>query len=89
MIRAFSLLLCLAPAVLGTVYLPGVVPSAFRDEERVSLKANKVTSTRTQVPYDYYDLPFCKSSKRRASKADNVGGQLSGDTATNSPYEVI
>lgn len=46
-----------------------------------------MTSTKTQVPYDYYDLPFCKS-KHTHSKADNVGGRLSGDTSTNSPYEV-
>ena len=54
---------------------------------QVHLKANKVTSTKTQVPYDYYDLPFCKS-KHTHSKAENVGGRLSGDTSTNSPYEV-
>ena len=111
MIKTIScLLLLLSTAVFGTVYLPGVVPNTFKDEEKVrfrfdanisflflglfsyifqvNLKANKVTSTKTQLPYDYYDLPFCKS-KHRSSKADNVGGRLSGDTATTSPYEVF
>lgn len=26
----------LAPVVFGTVYLPGVIPNAFKDEEKVS-----------------------------------------------------
>jgi hypothetical protein len=27
---------------------------------KVPLFVNKVTSTKTQLPYSYYDLPFCK-----------------------------
>lgn len=27
---------------------------------QVPLYVNKVTSTKTQLPYSYYDLPFCK-----------------------------
>lgn len=55
---------------------------------KVSLKANKITSTKTPVQYEYYDLPFCKRSRRTKSKADNLGERLSGDTTTDSPYEV-
>jgi hypothetical protein len=51
------------------------------------LKANKVTSTKTPVQYEYYDLPFCKRGKSR-SRAENLGERLTGDTTTNSPYEV-
>lgn len=51
------------------------------------MKANKVTSTKSPVQYEYYDLPFCKKGKTR-SRADNLGERLSGDTVTNSPYEV-
>jgi hypothetical protein len=54
---------------------------------KVSLKANKVTSTKTPVQYDYYDLPFCKRRKTK-SRADNLGERLSGDSLTTSPYEV-
>ena len=52
------------------------------------LKTNKVTSTKTQLPYDYYDLPFCKR-KKTTSRAENLGERLSGDSTTISPYEVI
>ncbi len=51
------------------------------------MKANQVTSIKTQLPYDYYDLPFCKRKHTRA-KADNWGESITGDTATNSPYVV-
>ena len=54
---------------------------------KVSLKANKVTSTKTPLQYDYYDLPFCKRRRTKA-KADNIGERLSGDSLTTSPYEV-
>jgi transmembrane 9 superfamily protein 2/4 len=90
MIAAAALVLLAAASAsraAATVYLPGVAPNAFKDDERVILKANKVTSTKSQVPYDYYDLPFCKG-KRSHAKADNVGERLSGDTTTNSPYEL-
>jgi len=55
---------------------------------QVILQANKVTSTKTQLPYDYYDLPFCKQKHSRA-KAENLGERLAGDTVTKSPYEVL
>lgn len=54
---------------------------------QVILKANRVTSTKTPLQYDYYDLPFCKRGKSRA-RADNVGGRVMGDALTASPYEV-
>lgn len=68
-------------------YLPGVTPNAYKETEKVALKANKVTSTKTPLQYEYYDLPFCKSKKAR-SKADNLGERLSGDSLTKSPYEL-
>jgi transmembrane 9 superfamily protein 2/4 len=55
--------------------------------KKVSLKANKVSSTKTPLQYDYYDLPFCKRRKSK-SKAENLGESISGDAVTNSPYEV-
>ena len=67
--------------------LPGVAPKAFETGDSVTLKANKVTSMRTPVQYDYYDLPFCKRRRTKA-KAENLGERLSGDSLTTSPYEV-
>ena len=39
-------------------YLPGVAPHEYEEGEEVLLKVNKMTSSRTQLPYDYYDLPL-------------------------------
>lgn len=71
----------------GKYYLPGVSPNSFHNKEIVLLKANEVTSTKTQVPFDYYDLPFCKK-RRTYGKSDNLGGGLSGDKSTVSPYQL-
>lgn len=73
--------------VQGSYYLPGVHPNYYQQGEAISLKANKVISTKSPVQFEYYDLPFCKKGRTR-SKADNLGERLSGDTVTNSPYEV-
>lgn len=68
-------------------YLPGVTPNSYKDGDTVSLKANKVSSTKTPLQYEYYDLPFCKG-KRSRSRAENLGERLSGDSLTTSPYEI-
>jgi transmembrane 9 superfamily protein 2/4 len=41
-------------------YLPGVTPHTFQTDDVVKLFVTKLTSTKTQMPYDYYSLPFCK-----------------------------
>ena len=41
-------------------YLPGVAPRDYVMGEQVALKVNALDSTHTQLPYDYYSLPFCK-----------------------------
>ena len=48
---------------------------------------NKLTSTKTQIPYDYYALPFCKPNKP-GLQAENIGEALSGDRIENSVYKV-
>ena len=41
-------------------YVPGVAPTDFKEGEEVGLKAIKMTSSHTQLPYEYYSLPFCE-----------------------------
>jgi len=53
----------------------------------VPLKVNKVTSTKTQIPYEYYDIPFCLPPKKRG-EMENLGEVLAGDAITNSPYQL-
>jgi hypothetical protein len=38
----------------------------------VGIKVNKLSSTKTQLPYEYYSLPFCKPSTI-VNSAENLG----------------
>jgi hypothetical protein len=55
--------------------------------DKVVLKVNKLTSTRTQLPYEYYSMPYCRPEKIMPS-AENLGEVLRGDRIENSPFEV-
>lgn len=52
------------------------------------LKVNKLSSTKTQLPYEYYSIPYCRPEKI-VSSAENLGEVLRGDRIENSPYEVF
>jgi len=41
-------------------YVPGVAPIDFKKSEQVEIRAVKMTSSKTQLPYEYYSLPFCQ-----------------------------
>ena len=69
-------------------YLPGVAPHEFADGERVEIKVNKLSSTKTQMPYDYYSLPFCKPDLS-TSAIENLGEVLHGSVIQNSPYDIF
>ena len=52
------------------------------------LKVNKLTSIKTQLPYEYYSIPYCRPESIKSS-AENLGEVLRGDRIENSPYEVL
>mmetsp|Transcript_6440 Transcript_6440/g.10205 ORF Transcript_6440/g.10205 Transcript_6440/m.10205 type:complete len:636 (+) Transcript_6440:71-1978(+) len=81
---------CLAFILLkahAAFYLPGVKPRSFETRENVPLQVTALTSTKKQLPVDYYDLPFCKPEKIKKA-AENLGEVLEGDVITSSPYEL-
>jgi len=83
-------LLWAALAAVGGVegfYLPGVAPRDYADGEKVELKVNKLTSTKTQLPFEYYALPFCQPDDV-VNVAENLGEVLHGDRIMNSHYEL-
>ncbi|EKX53685.1 hypothetical protein GUITHDRAFT_156950 [Guillardia theta CCMP2712] len=47
--------------------------------EKLNAKVEALTSTRTQLPYEYYVLPFCRN-------ALNLGEVLRGSRIYNTPY---
>ena len=68
--------------------LPGMRPVDYQEGQPVKLHANKVTSTKTQLPYDYYDLKHCKA-KKESHGASSLGQELIGDTVTLTPYQLM
>eukprot|EP01054_Gregarina_sp_Poly1_P011524 Gregarina_sp_Poly_1__11523@NODE_99_length_14464_cov_198_334653_g86_i0_p4_GENE_NODE_99_length_14464_cov_198_334653_g86_i0NODE_99_length_14464_cov_198_334653_g86_i0_p4_ORF_typecomplete_len662_score77_62EMP70/PF02990_16/6_5e196TMEM192/PF14802_6/0_0038TMEM192/PF14802_6/3_2e03TMEM192/PF14802_6/78_NODE_99_length_14464_cov_198_334653_g86_i044106395 len=82
------LLCCLfSVPVLHGFYLPGNAPNAYDDGALVPIQVNKMTSARTQVPYGYYSLDFCKPEKLVTS-GENLGQILKGDLIQNTLYDV-
>lgn len=53
----------------------------------LQVKVNKLTSTKTQLPYSYYSLPYCRPGKI-VDSAENLGEVLRGDRIENSLYVV-
>ena len=68
-------------------YLPGVAVREYQQDERVEIKVNKLTSTKTQLPYDFYTLPFCKPDTI-VNAVENLGEVLHGSVIQNSPYDI-
>ncbi|XP_065669803.1 transmembrane 9 superfamily member 4 isoform X2 [Hydra vulgaris] len=76
----------LALTNVSAFYVPGVAPYEFREGDLVEIKAVKMTSVRTQIPYDYYTLPFCEPVSKHYV-IENLGEILRGDRIVNTPYQ--
>lgn len=48
---------------------------------------NKIWSSKTQLPYSYYSLPFCRPDDVETQR-ENIGQVLVGDRIQSSSYEV-
>ncbi|XP_064486215.1 transmembrane 9 superfamily member 4-like [Ornithodoros turicata] len=74
---------------VGAFYVPGVAPVEFYRGQPIEVKAVKMTSSLTQLPYSYYSLKFCKPKNGTLNyKSENLGEVLRGDRIVNTPYEV-
>jgi len=74
---------------ISTFYIPGVAPQNFRQTDFVEIKAVKMTSTKTQLPYDYYNIPVhCKPVVGTKYKSENLGEILRGDRIVNTNFNV-
>jgi len=84
-LRGLILLVCLREAV--AIYLPGANPKEYKKDDEVLLKVNKLTSAKTQLPYDYYYLPFCKE-ENTIEPPRTLGEILKGDKVQSSPMKI-
>mmetsp|Transcript_17393 Transcript_17393/g.32590 ORF Transcript_17393/g.32590 Transcript_17393/m.32590 type:complete len:653 (+) Transcript_17393:107-2065(+) len=69
-------------------YVPGVRPYEFEQGEEVPMKVNSLTSIHTQLPKDYYRLPFCRPNGGPKMASENLGEFLTGNKIQNSPYSI-
>ncbi|XP_048762695.1 transmembrane 9 superfamily member 4-like isoform X1 [Ostrea edulis] len=76
------------PSLCSGFYVPGVAPKEFKKNDLVEVKAVKMTSIRTQLPYEYYSLRFCEPKDGKKYKVENLGEVLRGDRIVNTPYEI-
>mmetsp|Transcript_14632 Transcript_14632/g.19102 ORF Transcript_14632/g.19102 Transcript_14632/m.19102 type:complete len:667 (-) Transcript_14632:162-2162(-) len=85
----FALLFCSSLFAVSNGYiLPGANPQSFSENEKVKLKVNKMTSTKTLMPLDYYFLPFCAPDEGPSMDNENLGEFLAGDRIESSPYQL-
>lgn len=68
-------------------YLPGTNQKEYKAGDKVIIFASSLTSSETQLPFDYFYLPYCKG-KGFEVESDNIGQALSGDVVEKTGYEV-
>lgn len=76
---------------LASILFPGVSPEEFLDGEEIPMWVDLVESKKTQVPFQYYDLPTCQgpSIKKAAGFRKNLGAKLQGHNLKPSPYDIF
>uniref|UniRef100_A0A3Q7GHJ4 Transmembrane 9 superfamily member n=1 Tax=Solanum lycopersicum TaxID=4081 RepID=A0A3Q7GHJ4_SOLLC len=57
----------------------------YSQGDSLHVKVNKLSSTKTRLPYNYYFLSYCKPP-RVTNSAENLGEVLRGDRIENSVY---
>lgn len=80
-------------ASLAQILFPGVSPEEYSMAEQVWIYADLVESKKTQVPYEYYDLPGCPlpletEGRKRKRMRKNLGSRLQGHDMKPAPFDV-
>ena len=80
-------------ASLAQVLFPGVSPEEYNVGEQIFIYADLVESKKTQVPFEYYDLPGCpqpveSNIKKRRRERRNLGSRLQGHDMKTAPFEI-
>lgn len=77
-------------ASLAQVLFPGVSPEEYHDHESVPSFVELVESKKTQLPFEFYDLPTCPQPAERIQKRfrqrRNLGSRLMGHKLQMAPY---
>jgi len=75
---------------LASILFPGVTPELYREQEEVLMYTDLVNSKKTQVPFEFYDLPGCEAPRmtegRKRRQRKNLGARLQGLELKPAPY---
>jgi transmembrane 9 superfamily protein 2/4 len=79
-------------ASLASVLFPGVSPQEYAQGEQIWVHADLVESKKTQVPFEYYDLPGCpmpgeSESRKQHRIRKNLGSRLQGHDMKPAPFQ--
>eukprot|EP00574_Skeletonema_japonicum_P004351 CAMPEP_0201714290 /NCGR_PEP_ID=MMETSP0593-20130828/833_1 /ASSEMBLY_ACC=CAM_ASM_000672 /TAXON_ID=267983 /ORGANISM="Skeletonema japonicum, Strain CCMP2506" /LENGTH=750 /DNA_ID=CAMNT_0048203557 /DNA_START=81 /DNA_END=2333 /DNA_ORIENTATION=- len=77
-------------ASLAQVLFPGASPEEYSEREPVPAFVEQVESKRTNLPFDFYELPSCpqpaEKIQKRFRQRKNLGSRLMGYKLRMSPY---
>jgi len=79
---------------LSQILFPGVSPEEYVYGEQMWIYADLVDSKKTQVPYEFYDLPGCPyvpetAAKQRRRERKNLGSRLQGHDLKPAPFKLF
>lgn len=72
----------------AAIVLPALQPVTYQHKQLLEVKVGKVDSPRTNIPFEYYQLPLCQPTNIKVADNENLGEVLSGDVWQNSEYQV-
>jgi len=79
---------------LSSILFPGVSPEEYMPNTEVFIHADLVESRKTQVPFEYYQLPGCpkpieSSLTKRKRQRKNLGSRLQGHDMQPAPFKLF
>lgn len=86
-VSAFVCACLLVLSACSAFYLPGISPRQFTKGESIHLKVKELDSIQTQLPKEYYSLPFPRP-KEIKHFAENLGEELTGERIENSLFDI-
>ena len=80
-------------ASLSQVLFPGVSPEEYDDNEPIWMYADLVESKKTQLPFEFSDLPGCTTliespTKKKLRERKNLGARLQGHDMKPAPFDL-
>mmetsp|Transcript_28535 Transcript_28535/g.47225 ORF Transcript_28535/g.47225 Transcript_28535/m.47225 type:complete len:734 (-) Transcript_28535:231-2432(-) len=74
---------------LASVLFPGVSPQEYPTGEDLVIYADLVESRKTQVPFEFYDLPVCPQPSLKFKRVrKNLGARLQGHDVKPAPFQL-